>query len=118
MPLAGHIRAIAGGFEGFCDGEAIVVEVALIRRGTEVTVHMADAGLVRVEPRKNRGAGRAAAGSVVNLSEAQAVGSEAVDVRCIDFATETADIGKAHIVGKNDDDVGLLCRGSRPQARR
>jgi hypothetical protein len=80
--------------------------VERVARGLRVAVdHAADAGLVGVEAREQRRARGAAAADVVELSEADAVGGEAVDVERGNLRAVAAEVGEAEIVGEEDDDV-------------
>ncbi len=106
VPLADHVGAVAGGLECLGDREAAPVEVAAIAVEHAIFHHVADAGLVRVEAGEERGAGRAAAGRVVELGEAHAAAGQAVEVGRFDFAAVAAEIGVAHVVRHNEDDVG------------
>ncbi len=121
MPLAAHERRVTGGFERLSDGDALAVQVAAIAGQPEVAHHVADAGLVGVEAGEQAGAGGAAAGGVVELGEADAARGQPVDVGRADLAAVTAEVGKAHVVGHHQDDVGprggggLLARAGRGQ---
>ena len=81
-------------------------EVAAVAVGAPVLHHVADAGLVRVEAGQQAGPGRAAAGGVVELGEPEPAGGERVQVRRADLAAVAAEVGEAHVVGQDDDDVG------------
>lgn len=106
VPFAGHHDGIAGGFKGFGHGLAVLVEVALIGGDTAVVHHVADAGLVGVEAGEEGGAGGAAAGGIIELGEADAALGEAVEVGSRDFAAIAADVGEAHVVGHDDEEIG------------
>ena len=107
VPFASHICGVTCGLERFGDGNAFVIEIALIGGYAEVLVHVSDACLMGIETCQKRGACRAAAGVIIELGEAQAVGGEFVDVRGFNFSAVTADVGKTHIVCEYDDDVGF-----------
>ena len=64
-----------------------------------------------IETRQQRRPGRAAAGGIVVLGKAQAIGRQTVQVRRLDFPPERTKIGIAHVVDQNDDDVGLAGKG-------
>ena len=49
-----------------------------------------------------------ALGCVVELGETGAVGCELVEVGSLDFTSVAAEIGEAHVVNENDDDVGAF----------
>ena len=75
-----------------------------------------EADLLGVVAGEERGARGPAAGRVVELREAQAVGGERVEVRRGDFAAVAAGVGEAHVVGEEDQEVGRL-RGRRGTRR-
>jgi hypothetical protein len=89
------------------------VEIAAIagKIGTVVGHHVPHAGLVRIEAGEQARPRRATARGVVELREAEAVGGECVECGRVDLAAVAAEIGEAHVVGEDDDDVGLLGRG-------
>ena len=59
------------------------------------------------------GAGGAAAGGVVELGEAHAAAREAIQIGGVDLASIAAEIGVAHVVGQDEEDVRtLVCRGA------
>ena len=106
VPFSGHVGAVSGWLEGLGDGEAFLVEVALVLGDSVVAGHVANAGLVRVESGEEGGAGGAAAAGIVELGEAHAVGSEGVEIGGFDFASVAADVGVAHVIGHDEDDIG------------
>ena len=95
MPLAGHQRGVAGVLEDFGNRDAVVVQKPLVRRHPEIADHVADTGLMGIETGQQGRPCRAAAGRVVELSEAQALGRERVQVRGRDLPAVAADIGIA-----------------------
>src|SRR5262249_42708506 len=101
VPLADRVGAIPGRLKGFGDGNAIAVQVAAVTVETLVLHHVADAGLVWIKAGEQTGAGRAAAGGVVELREAQAAGGEGVEVGRRDLAAVAAEVGVAHVVGQD-----------------
>ena len=105
VPFAGEVSAVAGGLESLGNGHAFLVEESLILREAVVAGHMSNSGLVGVEPGEKRGAGGAATAGVVELREAQAVGGEFVEIRGFDFPAVTSDVGIAHVIGHDDNDV-------------
>lgn len=105
VPFAGHECGVAGGFEGFGEGDRLVVEIALVGGEAAVLDHVADAGLVGVAAGEQGGAGGAAAGAVVELGEADAAIGEFLEVGGGDFAAVGADVGVAEVVGEDDDEV-------------
>ena len=112
VPFSGHVGAVAGGLERFGDGEAFLVEVALVLGEPVVAGHVTDAGLVRVESGEEGGAGGATAGRIVKLGEAHSVGGEGVEIGGFDLAAVATDVGVAHVVGHDDDDVRPFGRKS------
>ena len=63
----------------------------------------------------------ATAGRVVKLRETEPAGSERVEVRRLNLAAVTADVGEAHVVTHDDDDAWFLgcdARSSRGNSRR
>ena len=106
VPLTDGIVSVAGGVEDFGDGEALAVEVSAVAWEMVIVDHVADASLVGVQAGEERSAPGAAACGVIELGEADSVGGEGIEVRGGDFATETTEIGEAHIVGEDDDDIG------------
>ncbi len=107
MPFAGHGGEITGVAEHFGDGDAIVIEATAIARDVVVIRHVADAGLVRIKAGEQGRATGAAAAGVVELREAQAGAGELVEVGSGNLAAVATDIGKAEVIGENDDDVGF-----------
>ena len=53
-------------------------------------------------------AGGPATGGVVELSEAEAAGSEGVEVWGLDFTAIATEVGPAEVVGDDDENVGGL----------
>ena len=82
-----------------------LIEESLVLREAVVAGHVSNSCLVWVEPGEKRGAGGAATAGVVELREAQAVGSELVEIRGFYLPPVTSDVGIAHVIGHNDDDV-------------
>lgn len=113
VPFAGHVGAVAGRLESLGDGEALGVEIAAVGGEAVVTGHMTDACLMRVEAGEEGASRRAAAAGVVELREAEAVAGELVEVGRVDFAAIASDVGEAHVIGHDEDDIGLLRSGDR-----
>jgi len=67
---------------------------------------VADTSLMCIETSEEGGAGGAATGGVVELSEAEAVGGEGVEIGGLDLAAVATDVGVAHVIGHDDDDIG------------
>ena len=113
MPLARHRGEVAGRAEHFGDRDAAVVELPGVAgqhrtRGIAAGCrHVAHAGLMRIEARQERGPRGTAPAGVVELREAHAVFCERIEVRRGDLAAVAAEVGPAHVVDQNDDDVGL-----------
>ena len=106
VPLARHVRAVTHGPQRFGDGDRIGREIAPVSRQPVVPHHVAHAGLVRVEAGQQGRAGRAAAGRVVEVAEAQAVRGQKIEVGGVDLAAVAAEVGEAHVVRHDEDDVG------------
>jgi hypothetical protein len=70
--------------------------------------HVPDTGLMGIETRQQTRAGRTASGGVVKLGEPQSIGCQFIQVRGMDFTSIAADIGKAHVVSHNNDDIGAI----------
>ena len=67
---------------------------------------------MRVQARKQRGAGGAAAARIVKLGETQSARRKLVEVGRGNFAAVAADVAEAHIVDEDHDDIGPRCFGS------
>lgn len=89
------------------DGAARLVQVAAITRmgRTFIFHHVADASLMRIQPRQQAGPRRAASGGIVKLREPHTVLGEFIQVRGGDFTAVTAEVGEAHVVAEDDDHV-------------
>ena len=118
MPFAAEIGLVVLLLQHLGDGDAALVQIAGIAFRSVAVGEDADAGLMRMQAGQQRGARRAAAGGVVELRIAQAVGRQAIQVGRLDLAAVTADIGKSHVVVEDDQDVGAvgcfatICHGS------
>ena len=64
--------------------------------------------LVGVAPAHQGGARRPAARGVVKFGEAEATGSEGIEVWRVDLTPEAPEIREAHVIGQDHDDVGAL----------
>ena len=106
VPLPRHVGAVAGLAECLGDRHRVGGEVAAVSRQPVVAHHVADAGLVRVEAGQQGRAGRAAACRVVEVAETQAVRGQQVEVGRVDLAAVAAQVGEAHVVRHDEDDVG------------
>ena len=122
MPFSGHAGPIPRLFQDFGDGHTSIVQPSLVgaRRAILLTPvlmgHPTDPGLVGMKPRQEAGPGRAAAGGIVELAEAEALLGQAVEGRRTDFVAVAADVREAHVVGHDQEDVGLF-PGTLEQAR-
>jgi hypothetical protein len=94
--------------EHLSDCRAVGLKGAAIAGLTLIAGHGADAGLMRIEAGEERGPRGAAAGGVVELSEAEAAGGEGVEMRRADFAAVAAQLGVAEIVGQDQNHVGFF----------
>ena len=117
VPFAYGVGAVAGGLHGLRDGDAALVQLVLVARPALLAVHhVADARLVRVKPGEQRGARGAAAGGVVELRKAQPARRERIEVRRGNLAPVAAEVGEAHVVGENVNDVRLRGSGGGGEA--
>ncbi len=105
VPLSGHEGGAASGPQRLGDGEAPVVEKALVGRSPHVVHPVTDSGMMRIQPRAERGARRTAARAVVHLAEPRAAGGQAVDVRRADLGSVVSRIREPHVVGQDQHDV-------------
>jgi hypothetical protein len=105
VPLADHVGAVTGRAHGFGEGEALPIQVAAVTVQAAIVHHVPDAGLMRVKPGEERGAGGAAAGGVVELGEAHAAAGEGVQVGGRDLSAVAAEVGVAAVVRHDDDDI-------------
>ena len=119
VPLAGHVGAVAGRAEhlgqrghrrahpaAVGDGHFHAFGELRGTRAGALEGHVTEAGLMRMESGDERGATGAAAGVVVELGEAHAVGRQAVEDGSFDGPTVAAEVGPAHVVDQDDDHVG------------
>ena len=111
MPLAGHVGAIACRLEGFRNGDAVAIQISAVTIKAVIAHHVTDSCLVRVEPCEQRGAGGAATAGVVKLGEANPVLGESVEMGCLNFPAIASDVGPAHVIRHDEDDVGLFWGG-------
>ncbi len=109
VPFADHRSVVAGGAEDLGDRDRAVVEAAVgaERFRKAHAVEVAHAGLVGVESGQQGGPGRAATGRVVELSEADAVLGERVDIRRRDLAAVATKVGPSHVIDHDEQDVRL-----------
>src|SRR5262245_16884109 len=92
VPLSAHVAPIPAGLERERDRDAALVEITGVTLGPGVVGQNADTRLMWMQARQHRGAGRATAGRVVELGEAQAVAGEPVEVWRVDLAAVAAEI--------------------------
>ena len=91
VPLPHHSRLIADRLEKFGDGDLAVAET------------------VTIDPSHKSSPGRPATSSIVKLGETEAVRSEAIEIGRVDLASKATKIGKAHVVGQDDQNVRSVC---------
>ena len=103
VPLAAVITAVSGGLEEFRQQarpwRTLATSTAFLA-GEGVAVD-----LLRVVTGENGTALRPAARGVVKSRETQAVFSECIQTRRHDFPAVTAEIGIAHIIGEDEQDI-------------
>ena len=105
VPFADRIVPVSCRTQDLGEGRGVCVEVAAVAGSLVVFDHVADSGLVWVEPGEKRGAGRAASRRVVKPGEAQPARGERIKRRGGDFTPVTTRIRIAHVVGDDDDNV-------------
>ena len=105
MPFPGHVGLVAGGAQDFGNRRGVLVDAAAIGGQAEIALHVADARLVGMKTCQQAGASGAAAPGIVELGETDALGGEAVEVRRLDLAAVATQIGKAHVISHDEDDV-------------
>ena len=108
MPFAAHVGTIAGRLQSLRDGQAISVQITLILRQPIVPHHVADPGLVRIQPAQQAGPRRAAAAGIVKLGKSKTVLCQSVQVRGFYLAAEAAYVRIAHIIGHDQNNVGTV----------
>ncbi len=107
MPFAHHGGVVTGRAENLGDRYALVVELALVGGFmVQRLVHGPDSRFVRIQPSQQRSARRAAPGHVVKLRKAKALLRHRVDVWRMNLAAVTSQVGKAHVIGENNNNVG------------
>jgi hypothetical protein len=109
MPFAGHECAVTRGLETLCNSGRVVTQEALVGRRPEVRSHVPDAGIVRIKARQQRGTCRAAARAVVHRRQQSATPRHAINGGRSNLRAHDAEVGKAHVVGQDQDDVGAAC---------
>ncbi len=112
VPLAAHVGLVAVGLERLGNGDAALVQVAGIALRTGIVGQDADTGLMRVQTGQHRCARGTAARRIVELREAQAVARQPVEVGRFDLAAVAAEVGIAHVVVEDENNVRLAHFGS------
>ena len=75
--------------------------------------HRAETGNMIVVSRQQHRSGWGAAHRNVEVSELYAAFGKCIDVWCLDLAAKTTQIGPAHVVGHDQQDIGLFSRNNR-----
>ena len=94
VPLAGDDGAVSGRAQDLAEGRAVL--------------HAVVADVVGVVAGEELGAGGVALGSVVKLREEHPLLGQLVDVRGLHLATVAADVGIAHVVDHDQNQVWSL----------
>lgn len=122
MPLAGHVRVIAGVLQQLRDRQRAVVQVALVAGQPAPLVgrhaHRAFADEMVIGAGNQHRARNGAHGARMMIRQDAPRLHERVEVRRADLAAERVDVGIAEIVGHDVQDVRALCRRSRVHLRR
>ena len=118
VPLADHVGVVARVLEQLRQRGDTVVEVALVAEqaalvGRRPLVHVAQTVEVRVDAAEQHRARWRAAGMGVEVGEAHAGLGQRIQVRRVDLTAERAHVGKAHVVGQDEHDVGPARRIGR-----
>ncbi len=106
VPFAGHISGVTSRLHYLGNRTHILPEITAIAWQVAIVHHVADARLMRVHPREQRGPRGAATAGVIKLRKPHAAAGEGIEVGRFDFAAVTADVAPAHVIGHRDDDVG------------
>ena len=116
VPLARHVRPVAGRLERFGNRHHVAPQFALVARQVPVARHQPDTRLMLIHPRQQRSPRRAAAGRIVELRKPQSPPSQPIQIRSVDLPAITADVREAHVVRHDQDDVGrgffFFCRSA------
>ena len=107
MPFTAHVPSIPARAQRLGNRHHIASQLAAIPRQLVISGHQSDPGLMLVHPGKQGSPGRATAGGVVELGEAQAVIGERIEVGRHDFSSVATHVGIPHVVRKDHNDVGL-----------
>ncbi len=108
MPLAGHGGEVAGFAQHFGHRYALFVEPSGCARRTftDDVIQMPHPGLMWIESGQQAGTRGRTTRRVVKLREAHSLCRQRVKIGRRNFAAITPDVRPAHVVDKNDDDVG------------
>ena len=106
VPFPGGVRAIPGRSHGFADRQAMPVQPGRIAGKPPIPKHVPDPRLMRIQPGQQRTPRRAASARIVKLRKTNAALCQPVEVRRVDFAPVATDIGVAHVVRHDEDDIG------------
>ena len=115
MPLAAHIGSVARPLEHLGNRRGIGCQVAAIAIDPIVVHHVPDISLVRMQPGQQRRPGRATARRIVKLCKTQTAFRQAIQIRRLDLAAVAAQVGKAHIVVENQQDIRSIHRMLKPR---
>ena len=100
MPFAAERAAIARLAQDLADGHHVAVEPG---------------AKARMQTGKNRGPGRIALGTVVELGKAKPLLRHSIYIGRTDLAPVTTDVGIAHVVAENENDIRSLGEPGRAQ---
>jgi hypothetical protein len=107
VPFTTVIAAVAGGFEKIREKpRSLLTDAAISAKDVWQCVAVNLLWIIAGQQRRARGP---AAGSVLEIREAQAMVRESVEIWRSDLTTVAADVRKTEIVSKNEDDVRLGC---------
>ena len=95
VPFAGHAGCVTGVAHGFAEGEHLLSDKIFLTTAT----------IAGIETGEERRPSRGALGVVVKLSEQEPLGGEAIDVGRFDLRTVASDVGPAHVIDHDQQDV-------------
>ena len=118
VPFAGHVGSVARVLQQGGEGGDALVQVAFVAGhafliGREFLGEVAEPGEVAVHAAQQHGAGGGAGRGGDELAQFHALFGQGIEMGRGDFAAEAAQVGEAHIVNDNQEDVR---RGIRPGA--
>ena len=113
MPFARKLRTVSARLQNLGYRGATLVQVPLVLRHPVIANHVPHPGLVRVKTGQQRSTRRTTPRHVVHLAEANALPGHRIDVRSVDLRAITAEVGKPHIVSKNQNYIRLGQYSSR-----